>query len=130
MHRALRRSFSLIELLVVVSILALLISILLPSLRGARQQGHGVKCLAQMQVLAEGLVMYTTENVDILVPGRLPRVNDCEWFYEVRGGRKYRPTFLAMMIGVGVPPFDETQRYVQRVALLAERYRTASAMRR
>jgi len=30
----------------------------------------------------------------------------------------------------GVPPFDETQRYVQRVALLAERYRTASAMRR
>ena len=30
----------------------------------------------------------------------------------------------------GVPPFDETQRYVQRVAVLAERYRTASAMRR
>ena len=30
----------------------------------------------------------------------------------------------------GVPPYDETQRYVQRVAVLAERYRTAGAMRR
>ena len=30
----------------------------------------------------------------------------------------------------GVPPFDETQRYVQRVAVLAERYRSATAMRR
>lgn len=110
MHRSARTAFSLIELLVVVSILALLISILLPSLRGARQQGHGVKCLAQMQVLSEGLVMYTTENGDILVPGRLPRVDDCTWFYDVRGGRKYRPTFLAMMIGVGVPPFDDPMR--------------------
>ncbi|WP_425497786.1 lytic transglycosylase domain-containing protein [Lysobacter arvi] len=30
----------------------------------------------------------------------------------------------------GVPPYDETQRYVQRVAVLAERYRTANAMAR
>jgi len=30
----------------------------------------------------------------------------------------------------GVPPFDETQRYVQRVAVLAERYRSAGSMRR
>ncbi|WP_342315874.1 lytic transglycosylase domain-containing protein [Lysobacter sp. FW306-1B-D06B] len=30
----------------------------------------------------------------------------------------------------GVPPYDETQRYVQRVAVLAERYRSATAMGR
>jgi soluble lytic murein transglycosylase-like protein len=30
----------------------------------------------------------------------------------------------------GVPPYDETQRYVQRVSMLAERYRSATAMRR
>ncbi len=30
----------------------------------------------------------------------------------------------------GVPPYDETQRYVQRVSVLAERYRTATAMGR
>jgi prepilin-type processing-associated H-X9-DG protein len=76
-------------------------------MRGARQHGQAVKCLGQIQVLSEGLVMYTTENVDVLIPGRLPRVDDCTWFYDVRGGRKYRPTFLAMMIGVGVPPFDD-----------------------
>jgi prepilin-type N-terminal cleavage/methylation domain-containing protein len=56
------RGFTLIELLVVVVIIALLISILLPSLQGAREQGKRAKCLANMKSIAQGSVAYGSED--------------------------------------------------------------------
>jgi prepilin-type N-terminal cleavage/methylation domain-containing protein len=56
------RGFTLIELLVVVAIIALLISILLPSLQGARDQGKRAKCLANMKSIATGSIAYATED--------------------------------------------------------------------
>ncbi len=101
-------AFSLIELLVVVSVIGLLMSILVPSLSKARQQARGVKCLAQLRVLGQGITMYAMENRDVLVPGRLPKIDDCHWQKDVAGGLKYRPTFLAVMgAQVGIPAFDD-----------------------
>ncbi len=103
-----RDAFTLIELLVTIAIIAVLMGILLPSLRTARRQARGVKCLSNLRVLGHGLVMYTTENGDIFVPSRLPKVDDCNWFGDVSGGRKFRPTFLAVMgTNVGVPAFED-----------------------
>ncbi len=61
-------AFTLVELLVVVSIIALLISILLPSLQRARDQAKQVKCLAHQSGLAKAAISYTTEEND-WIPG-------------------------------------------------------------
>ncbi len=55
-------AFTLIELLVVVAIIALLISILLPSLSSARKQAKVTKCAAQLHDIGVSLMSYNTET--------------------------------------------------------------------
>jgi prepilin-type N-terminal cleavage/methylation domain-containing protein len=57
-----RRGFTLIELLVVVAIIALLISILLPSLRDAREQAKIARCLANNRQLMTTTVAYFLDH--------------------------------------------------------------------
>ena len=57
-----RRGFTLIELLVVVAIIALLISILLPSLAGAREQGKKVVCLSNMSQIGKASHSYANDD--------------------------------------------------------------------
>lgn len=106
----LSRAFTLIELLVVVSVIGLLVSILLPALSGARKQARSTRCLANLRVLGQGMTMYATTNRDMLMPSRLPKIDDCNSFVDIAGGRKYRPTFVAMMSSsVNAAPFDDLQ---------------------
>ena len=58
--------FTLVELLVVISIISLLMSILLPSLSGAREMGKRVHCLANMRSLTFSWMSYTHDFDDNL----------------------------------------------------------------
>ena len=54
-------AFTLIELLVVVAIIALLISILLPTLRAAKEEAAATVCMSNEKQIATGIFMYQGE---------------------------------------------------------------------
>ncbi len=64
-----RKGFTLIELLVVIAVIALLMAILVPVLRSAREQGQRVVCLSNLRQLTLAWVAYADDNDGKLVYG-------------------------------------------------------------
>jgi len=59
-----RSAFTLVELLVVVAIIALLVSILLPTLGRAKEQARIVSCMSNLKALGLSYTFYTMEHND------------------------------------------------------------------
>jgi prepilin-type N-terminal cleavage/methylation domain-containing protein len=71
-----RRAFTLIELLVVIAIIAVLMAILMPSLRIAREQARSIHCRSNVRTLTLAWFMYKDENDGKLVRGTTPTSGD------------------------------------------------------
>ncbi len=63
-----KKAFSLVELLVVISVIALLMAILMPALVAARSQAYAAVCKSNLRQLLIAGIGYATENDSFYVP--------------------------------------------------------------
>jgi prepilin-type N-terminal cleavage/methylation domain-containing protein/prepilin-type processing-associated H-X9-DG protein len=61
------KGFTLVELLVVISVIAMLASLLLPALSSAKAKAHGVGCLSNLKQMTLAWTMYVHDHQDNLV---------------------------------------------------------------
>ena len=94
-----RNAFTLVELLVVISIIALLIAILLPALSGARDAARSVACLSNQRQIGIGFSVYAAENDDIILASNN---TGTDWFGGgVTSGVRWDMKLLPLATGLG-----------------------------
>jgi competence protein ComGC len=64
-HRS-RRAFSLLELLVVISVAIVLTGLMMPAMRQLHENAHRLMCMSNLQQMGQGFAMYGHDNNDRL----------------------------------------------------------------
>ncbi len=74
--------FTLVELLVVISIIAALAALLLPALNKTKEQGRATLCRNNMRQISIGMMLYADDNEDYLPwPGSFNSNRDPDWVW-------------------------------------------------
>jgi prepilin-type N-terminal cleavage/methylation domain-containing protein/prepilin-type processing-associated H-X9-DG protein len=102
-----KKGFTLVELLVVIGIIAVLISILLPSLSRARQSALSLQCAANLRTIGQALTMYVDSNkgvypmgVGLVDPDHTPASGDEHDIYVTT-------TLASTLSGASLAPWDQ-----------------------
>ena len=74
-----RRKFTLVELLVVISIIAMLLCLLLPSLRRARDAARGIQCVSNLRNVGVAMAGYTTDYDGYFPPSYYGTTGWSDW---------------------------------------------------
>ena len=80
-----RKKFTLLELLVTISIIAILAGILMPALNAARGKAHGIACISNLRQIGNAYNLYTNDNEEYwpeLNINEAPRQSHFEIFTE------------------------------------------------
>jgi prepilin-type N-terminal cleavage/methylation domain-containing protein/prepilin-type processing-associated H-X9-DG protein len=113
-YRRFAHGFTLVELLVVIGIIALLISILLPSLTAAREQANSIKCLSNLRQLGLAAAAYTSQNKGTLVPADVRLRNPDSPTLQVNGVnyQDVEETWATILVADGFLTVPETTNQV------------------
>ena len=102
-----RSAFTLIELLVVVAIIAVLISILLPSLSRAREAARAVKCASIEKQIGLANHMYADANNERFVPVNTTQADYYKWWFNPSFARSMSLRFDSSVGYTQQPPYPE-----------------------
>jgi len=107
-----RRGFTLIELLIVIAIIAVLLTILAPALRSAKEQATQAVCLSNQMALGKGYSMYADANRSFIPVGYTDQGNYQTCRNEKAAGLPFHPLWVN-------PPIEENGDYVGQKGNLA-----------
>ncbi len=86
--------FTLVELLVVISIISLLLSVLLPCLRKARQQGQSANCMSNIKQLSLAFMLYGEDYNGYAMPSGVPKTKRYWWGKKLSDGIDHKLGFV------------------------------------